>query len=700
VPRHFRRMLFRALLPLACVFTMPAGPREMATRAPDSYIVPPSMFRAIAAEYSGEHAFENIRNITRFHRIQASPGFSQAREWVVERLNSYGITDVVVEKFPSDGRTPYSTHVGPLSWTVREGELWVEAPFQERLCRFTDQAVCLSTQSNGGEWRGEALDVGAGTDASSYAGKDVRGKIVFATGYAGIAHRQAVLMRGALGVVIYPAADDRPEYPDLVRYNGLWLMAGEKDKAGFGFQISARQWEKLRPDVRAGRLRLHAKVVAQLGPGALEVTSAYLRGSDPSREILLVAHLDHYRFGANDNASGSASLIEIARTVKALVEQKKLPPLTRTLHFLWVPEHNGTVAWLTRHPEVSQHAIAAINMDMVGEDLVKTNSRMNISHTPESLPSFINALMEDVAEQVEAAELYSPNGSHHLFFWRMAPYSNGSDHDMFNDGNVRVPAVQIGHWPDWTHHTNEDTLDKVDTTTLLRSGLLATTAAVWMATAGDDDGIRLAHFLDQLPIMGPSKKGDAGKASIEVTQKEPLLATGARDSQRIAPAVYPTSRRLQISLLYELRLHTAALRSVRPLLTQKGVERLERWVQAEHQPEFPAATLRQPGEVRSANPMERVPKRNCIGPINDRATSFWFPHAMGPEWPWWVEQSRSVPFFTLIVYEAGNFADGKRTLAEIQDSVAAEYGDLPAGLIEGIFNRLSNIGLVEWVGKK
>ena len=59
-----------------------------------------------------------------------------------------------------------------------------------------------------------------------------------------------------------------------------------------------------------------------------------------------------------------------------------------------------------------------------------------------------------------------------------------------------------------------------------------------------------------------------------------------------------------------------------------------------------------------------------------------------------------IPRFELIVYEAGNFADGKRTLAEIEDAVTTEYGELPEGLIEGVFDRLVKIGLVEWVEQK
>src|SRR5207245_11794378 len=71
--------------------------------------------------------------------------------------------------------------------------------------------------------------------------------------------------------------------------------------------------------------------------------------------------------------------LPISRAVKTLLDQKRTPPLKRTLHFLWVPEHFGTVAWLTKHPEVSERAIAALNLDMVGEKDRKS-TRLNSSH--------------------------------------------------------------------------------------------------------------------------------------------------------------------------------------------------------------------------------------------------------------------------------------------------------------------------------
>ena len=449
------------------------------TYAPKKYLVSEEMFGMVAEELSGSLAKEYVIGISKYHRVQASPGFSEAREWVVGQLKQMGVSEVEVESFPSDGKRRYQTYVSPLAWTVRSGELWMTRPYKQRLCNYRDIPMCLTTLSNGGEWEGGVVDVGRGTEAADYEGKDVKGKVVLATGYAAMVHREAVIGRGARGVLIRPRESDRPEHPDMVRYNGLWLKWEEKEKAGFGFQLSSKQAEQLRGFMEVGQpVEVRAKVDAELHEGKLEVTSAVFRGTEkPEQEIILVAHLDHPKWSANDNASGSGLLVEIARTLKTLQDQKKLT-LRRTIRLMWVPEHFGTIAWIDSHRDIGNRAIAVLNLDMVGEDLYKTNSRLRITRTPESLPSFLNDLVENVAAQTAAANLVDPAGSKNLFHYEVTPYDPGSDHDMFNDSTVGVPALMFGHWPDWTHHTSEDTVDKVDPTTLKRVGVLATASAL------------------------------------------------------------------------------------------------------------------------------------------------------------------------------------------------------------------------------
>src|SRR4051795_6855910 len=366
------------------------------------HLVKKETFDAIANEYSGERAQENIRSIVEYSRIQGSPMMaSVASDVVLGKLKALGI-ESKVEQWDSDGKKTYGTYISPMSWDMRGGELWVESAggdknFQPmRLCRYADVPMCVVTMSKGGDWSGELVEVGKGTSAKDYEGKDVSGKVALASGYAADVVREAVLKHGAIGVVIYPPADDRPEHPDMVRYNALWPKAEEMEKTRGGFMISLNQYANLKSLMAKGPVRARGMIDATLAPGKLTHVHAWIRGSEhPEQEVLVTAHLDHPKWSANDNASGAASLIEMARTMKALIAAKKIPQPLRTIHFMWVSEYYGTLAYASTHKETRRCGdwddprgvakwdanakqpctVANINMDMVGEDTQKTNGR-------------------------------------------------------------------------------------------------------------------------------------------------------------------------------------------------------------------------------------------------------------------------------------------------------------------------------------
>jgi len=233
-----------------------------------NHIIDQKTFDAIAVEYSGERAQENDRRIVQYHRIQASPMMREVAERVVApALRDAGL-DPQIDTYPSDGKLLYKTYISPMSWSIREGELWLEGDAPQRLCRYSDVPMCVSTYSKGGEWSGELVDVGSGTSDSDYEGKDVRGKVALASGYAADVVRFAVLKRGAVGTVIYPAANDRPDHPDMVRYNGVWTRADELPRTSGSFQISANQYAQIKSLMAKGLVRVRGRIDATLGPGA------------------------------------------------------------------------------------------------------------------------------------------------------------------------------------------------------------------------------------------------------------------------------------------------------------------------------------------------------------------------------------------------------------------------------------------------
>lgn len=619
-------------------------------------------FDAIAGEYSGEAAQENTRQIIEYHRIQGSPMMTEvAVKVVLPKLKAAGL-EARIEQFPSDGKTKYGTLISPMGWEIRSGELWVTGvagqkdfvPF--RICRYADVPMCVSTYSKGGEWSGELVDVGAGTKDSDYQGKDLKGKVALASGYAANVVRQAVLKHGAVGVVIYPKADDRPDHPDLVRYNGLWVRAEELEKTSGGFQISRNQYEKLRSLMKSGAVTVRGRIDATLGPGKLTLVHAYIRGTEnPEREVLLTAHLDHPKWSANDNATGSGAMIESARVLQSLIAAKRLPPPRVTLHFMWVPEFFGTMAWVVNHPEARRCGvawddprdakgapkgciIANLNLDMVGEDTVKTNSRFYLTRTPDSVPSFLDALMSDVLQQTREANLYAPTGTRNYWPTEIIPYTQGSDHDIFL--GLGVPSTMLGHDPDWTHHSSEDKLDKTDASEFRRVGVLASAAAWWMAEADT---------------------GAWGKLS-PVALFE-LSSAQSRKIQTLRIGDHPFESRITHALAGKF---TAFRLAAERRDVSKPIPELPNWG-------IDFTFFLPKGSAKAG------PRRLVFLPFYDTE----FEDLAGEDKKWWEEQTAhfsddseglaTKPTLDLLMFEAVNFMNGQRTTSEIADLLAAEF---------------------------
>jgi hypothetical protein len=659
-----------------------------------SHLVPQKTFDALAAEYSGEAAQEYDRAIVEYHRIQGSPMMADVAEKVVlAKLKVWGV-EARLEQFPSDGKTRYQTMISPMGWDMRGGELWVESVSGDpsfvplRLCRYSDVPMCVSTYSKGGKWSGELVEVGAGTSNKDYEGKDVRGKVALAYGYAGDVVRQAVLKHGAVGVVIYPAADDRPEHPDMVRYNGIWPRAEELAQTSGGFQISANQYTRLRELMARGAVRVRGTIDATLGDGQLTLVHAWIRGSEtPDVEVLITCHLDHPKWSANDNASGSAAVLEMARTLHTLIAEKKLPWPRATIHFMWVPEYYGSTAYVTKHPEARACSsvawddprrdgapyqpgppciVANLNLDMVGEDTVKTNSRFYFTRTPDSTPGFLNALMADVLGQTRAATLFAGAGTRNHWPTEMTGYMQGSDHDVFL--GLGIASTMLGHDPDWTHHTSEDTVDKTDASEFRRVGTLATAVAYWLGEADRDDWQRL-----------------------QVAAATDLMAErNARIGEILAAAKSAGAQR-------RLQTNRKAVEQLAGVLKPEEL----RFLAASESGAAGKFDITRLGMLPSSS--GAGPRRLMIPPFDKNV----FEGMSAEDRRWWqAQQARFAsdspegglpmkPPFEVVMFETVNFMDGKRSTAEIADLLAAEFAtDIDAAWVDRLVGILGKLKLV------
>ncbi|MFQ5790219.1 MAG: DUF4910 domain-containing protein, partial [Acidobacteriota bacterium] len=351
---------------------------------------------AIRTTVSGSIAKSHIIALSRLHRVQATEGYHRAAEYVRRQATAYGLEDVEIIALPADGETNYHHFRAYYGWNVEEGALWEVSPKSRRIADFEEMPVALADYSQDAEVTAPLIDVGPGTRGEDYSGKNVRDKIVLAGGPPAAVHRQAVDRRGAAGILSYfPnqrtgwSGDD----PELVRWGHLDpFNTGNR----FAFMIGPGKARELQARLAGGeKIELHARVRARLVPGHFEVVTAVLPGSElPGEEILFTCHLDHQNPGANDNASGAATLLEVARTLSRLVHAGTLAPPRRTIRFVWPPEIAGTYAFLSRHPEIVARLKAGIHMDMVGGIPPTTRSVFFLSRPPASLPSFIGDVGE------------------------------------------------------------------------------------------------------------------------------------------------------------------------------------------------------------------------------------------------------------------------------------------------------------------
>ncbi len=335
-------------------------------------LLPEKDVAVMAQELSGEVAKRNLEGIVRNHRQRGSHGFHAAAELVAERARAYGLSDVSILQFPADGKIFYGTQRSRLAWDAEFAELWEMRKNGDNwaptvlMGSYEAMPVALAEDSETGDVTADLVDVGNGTAESDYAGKDVRGKIILAAAQPGGVQELAVEKFGAAGVISY-AQNQRTawwgEDENLVRWGHLESFPKTKT---FAFMVSLKTARALRERLARGeQVHLHAVVRAGEHAANYEIVTATIPGADPKlkqEEIVFSCHLDHQRPGANDNASGCVTILEVARTLQKLMSEGKLARPARTIRFIWPPEIEGTTTLLNARPDLAQHIRAAIHM--------------------------------------------------------------------------------------------------------------------------------------------------------------------------------------------------------------------------------------------------------------------------------------------------------------------------------------------------
>jgi Zn-dependent M28 family amino/carboxypeptidase len=187
------------------------------------------------------------------------------------------------------------------------------------------------------------------------------------------------------------------------------------------------------------------------GSGTLKNIVAERKGTAPDAERKLVvcgAHLDPVRGapGANDNGSGSSTLIELAKSFNGI-------DTANDIRLVWFDGEEegllGSRAYAKAHTEELKRAVGMINMDMVGSPNGVIGYDLGIHTSSAVSDAMRGVLLRTGIAGVEHQERHSR-----------------SDHASFD--NIGVPALDFGvsvtgvEHEDPNYHSPHDTADKIN----------------------------------------------------------------------------------------------------------------------------------------------------------------------------------------------------------------------------------------------
>ncbi len=654
-------------------------------------LIPQSTIESIVNEASGSMAMNSIYDLAGYEHDRLADEYKtlyREAAYMEKMAKQFNLEDVHIEHFKLPNKT----------WDGELGELWITSPTKRLVVSYRDIAASLAPGSQSADVTTELVYVGRGDRPADYKDKNVAGKIVLASAATGAVHNLAVREYGAAGVASFANPTGRPiDRPDEISWNNIGGRGGAQGKTTFGFNLSHRMGQELVEMLERGeKVTVHARVKATEYDAEMQVPTASIKGDGSSnQEIFYTGHLFEgiAKQGAMDDTSGCAVTLEMLRAWKKLIDDGVLPRPKRTVRVLWVPEIQGTNAYLDRFPDEAKRIVAAFSIDMAGEDNRINRNSLRLMRTPYTVNHFINEVTQQFFEYVGDTNrekvqnrrisysymfpILDPQGSRDQFYYNIEKHYGSSDHTAFLGHGI--PAILMNNWPDWAYHTNEDRPWSADPTQLKRAVFIALASGHVMAGADGAMAVRIAE----------TTAGQAAERT-GTELRHALQMVGDHDNYREAR-----------NLVEQAYIREAeAIRSSAVLAEgdAKSVAKIDEL----------AKTFVETGRVADLKRLEAYAKSVGSAEIkltsDEEQASKLIPRKKpgAPAQQGFGGGGRggapsAVPGTG--AQEARLFADGKRTILDIRDAVSAEFFPIEAGKFIQYFRDLEKQGQFEIVQK-
>ena len=412
-------------------------------------------------------------------RLTGSPAYVQATDWATAKFRSYGIESVRLEPFTIDA-----------GWQRGAASGSILAPVARPL-RLASIGWSPSTPPAGVQ--GSVVLVADLTPPAMKSDEELKGKIVFldtfkiyADGFGkALPRMQAAMKTFQRAGVLAVLTPDR-ERNNVLNAHGIgW---GTKLLPLPAAEVGMEDAKFIQRELEHGPVSVQLTLDNKTsGETKVNNVVAEIRGSDrPNEWILIGAHLDSWDFGtgAQDNGTGSASVLEVARAIASLGK-----PPRRTIRFaLWGGEEQGLIgsyAYTQAHMSELANCIAVLNTDN-GSGHPKGWKVEGREDLKKAMQPWSDSLLKNIGGADISLET-----------------SYDTDHGPFMLQGI--PALDL--WVDMSkygeiHHKSSDTFDKVDTLDF-KGGEAIVAVTAWIIAQSD---MAIAPHIDHQAVGEIIKK--------------------------------------------------------------------------------------------------------------------------------------------------------------------------------------------------
>ena len=400
-------------------------------------------------EVNPYQAMQDVRTIWETDRWFTFPKFEETAKNVAAIMRRAGLEDIETGTPRADGVTQHGFWTMPLAWDIKAGTLELLDPHLPADARLLGDYQQVPTSI--GMWSGPTPAGGVETEIvlapPGDVGKaDLKGKLVIAPRSMKVPLARA----GALGMISEYTPNlaliDERGWVNSFGDNGWSFTKGSAPLVCFS--ITPRSSYLLRELLKKGPVRARANVDSRYYSGVYPYVTGVIRGTDApdGEEVLSLGHL--FEQGANDNATGVASIIGAVETLNRLIHTGALPRPKRSIRVLGMGECYGTLAYLEHYKDRAKRTVAAMCIDSPAGLQNLSGTEYTWVMNPHVAKSYVDAFVLHLAAE------YYPTVERH---WDWSEHRSGTD-NYLGDPTIGIPTVlPRGGYGVMSHHNSHDT---------------------------------------------------------------------------------------------------------------------------------------------------------------------------------------------------------------------------------------------------